>query len=154
MCNYGPCPSGGGLVSLPSWWGVCAFSTQRDQSRLPAPRAEDGDNELSFHPPPYPVPEKLLITCCRCGSHPPIRASFASDAQSEAFTGLLFPTPLILPLIPTIVSLSPLLMLCVMWPFCPHRGESLSLLDNNNTNLKDIFLSQKKKQREIATPDS
>lgn len=53
VCNYGPCLRGSGLVSLPSRRGVRAFSAQRVQSRLPAPGAEDRDEELSFLPAPH-----------------------------------------------------------------------------------------------------
>lgn len=62
VCNYGPRL---GLVTMVAGGGVRAFSAQRVQSRLPAPGAEDRDEELSSPPAPRPPPGKVLLTCCR-----------------------------------------------------------------------------------------
>lgn len=74
-----------------------------------------------------------------------IRPYFTSDTESDAFTwpDLLFPLPIILSLAEHCfhhLSLFP----CCVWRGPPLliQRESLSPLDNNNTNLKEIFCAR------------
>lgn len=76
-----------------------------------------------------------------------IRPYFTSDTESDAFAwpDLLFPLPIILSLslsehcfLPRSLSPLPFAVYDVVL-LSSYRGESLSPVDNNNTNLKEIF---------------
>lgn len=144
VCNYRLCLSGGGLVSLLSWRGVRAFHETAWRLLPPSPSSwGHGCPVVSCTPPPSschsctwkPAANLLLMG----SAYLQIRPYFIWDAESDAFTWPepLFPLPVILPLA------EHCFLPCCVWrrpPLLVQR-ESLSPVGNNNTYLKETFLS-------------